>query len=150
MRQHSAASGSDRRFGGADGPPLTPAARVLLRRADALLEEAAGATDPAERFLAAYIAALRGAGALLAAVDPAPKRGRSRSAWVRIGSSAPDLAEWSAYFAGWSSVRASVEAGSVDRMTEEDADSFFVQVGRFLHAVDDRVHRSEMPVSIPA
>ncbi|MGU3434097.1 SAV_6107 family HEPN domain-containing protein [Actinomycetes bacterium M1A6_2h] len=150
MRQHSAALDGDRRFGSIDGPPVSPQARMLLRRADSLLEEAAGATDPAERFLAAYIAALRGAGALLAAVDPAPKRGRSRSAWVRIGSSAPDLAEWSAYFAGWSSVRASVEAGSVDRMTEKDADAFFVQVGRFLHAVDDRIHQSEMPVSMSA
>ena len=128
----------------------TDHARVLLRRADALLEDAAGADDDAERFLTAYLAALRGAGAALALVEPAPKRGRSRNAWVRLASASPDLADWSGYFSGYSPIRSAVEAGASARLSPSEVDEFFRQVGRFLHAVDDRSVTSRMSDSIPA
>ncbi|MGB3769658.1 MAG: SAV_6107 family HEPN domain-containing protein [Rhodococcus sp. (in: high G+C Gram-positive bacteria)] len=114
-------------------------ARMLLGRADAILGDAAGAPSAADLFLESYVAALRGAGALLDAVDPVPKRGASRSAWVRMRTAAPEFAEWSAYFSAYSAVRASIEAGSADRLDAAEADEFFSQVGRFLHSVEDRL-----------
>ena len=126
------------------GPP--PRSAALLRRADALLATAAGAPTAADRFLEAYVAALRGAGALLDAVDPTPKRGTPRSAWVRMQSAAPEFSDWAAYFSAHSSVRAAIEAGSGDRMGSAEADEFFTQVGRFLHRVEDRLTASSEAV----
>jgi hypothetical protein len=125
-------------------------ARMLLRRADAILGDAAGAPSAADRFLESYVAALRGAGALLDAVDPVPKRGASRSAWVRMQVAAPDFTEWAAYFSAYSALRASIEAGSADRLDEAEADEFFLQVGRFLHRVEDRVNVRSDDVAVPA
>jgi hypothetical protein len=88
----------------------------LLRKADALLEEAIGAGDPADRFRCAYLAALRGAGAVLAAAPAGAgsKRKRSGNAWVLMDAAAPAFGAWSKFFAGWSAARAAVETG-VDR-----------------------------------
>lgn len=125
-------------------------ARSLLRRADAILGDAAGAPSAADRFLESYVAALRGAGALLDALDPVPKRGASRSAWVRMRAAAPEFSEWASYFSAYSALRASVEAGSADRMSDDEADEFFAQVGRFLHRVEDRVMPRPGAVAVSA
>jgi hypothetical protein len=84
----------------------------LLRKADALLEEAIGAGDPADRFRCAYLAALRGAGAVLAAAPAGAgsKRKRSGNAWVLMDAAAPAFGAWSKFFAGWSAARAAVLA----------------------------------------
>lgn len=75
----------------------------LLRKADGLLLEAQGERDPAERFRIAYLAALRGAGAVLAltGADRAP-RARSRNAWVLMQRAAPEFVMWADYFTGQS------------------------------------------------
>lgn len=126
---------------GAPAAPAGPPSRAtgLLRRADALLANAASAPTAADRFLEAYVAALRGAGALLDSVDPTPKRGTPRSAWVRMQTAAPDFADWAAYFSGYSAVRAAIEAGSADRLDAAESDEFYTQVGRFLNRVEDRL-----------
>ncbi|XGU20514.1 SAV_6107 family HEPN domain-containing protein [Rhodococcus sp. 3Y1] len=108
-----------RSFGASDASDRT--ARVgksgvawgLLRKADALLEEAIGAGDPADRFRCAYLAALRGAGAVLAAAPAGAgsKRKRSGNAWVLMDAAAPAFGAWSKFFAGWSATRAAVETG---------------------------------------
>ncbi|WP_280377406.1 SAV_6107 family HEPN domain-containing protein, partial [Nocardia wallacei] len=84
----------------------------LLDRADGLLLQSAAEGDPRERFRTAYLAALRGAGAVLAitGADRAP-RARSRNAWVLMQQAAPEFVMWADYFSSFSETRAGIEAG---------------------------------------
>ena len=99
----------------------------------------APAGDPADRFRCAYLAALRGAGAVLAAAPAGAgsKRKRSGNAWVLMDAAAPAFGAWSKFFAGWSATRAAVETGVSIVITDSDSDAFFAEVGRFLTAVED-------------
>ena len=110
----------------------------LLKRADGLLMEAAGEHDPRERFRTAYLAALRGAGAVLAftGADAAP-RARSRNAWVLLQRAAPEFVMWADYFSAHSEVRAALEAGLDRDVDDHQADEFYSRVGAFLHDVED-------------
>ncbi|WFR70847.1 SAV_6107 family HEPN domain-containing protein [Prescottella defluvii] len=110
------------------------------------MSEAAGAGESAERFRYAYLAALRGAAAVLAATEgkaraAASRRPRSRSAWVLMARAAPEFAAWADYFAEHSALRASVEAGVTRAIADVDADRFYGEVGRFLTAVEDSCPR---------
>ncbi|GGL04490.1 hypothetical protein GCM10011588_18820 [Nocardia jinanensis] len=121
--------------------PVQPGrAGMLLRRADGLLMEAAGERDPRERFRVAYLAALRGAGAVLAltGADTAP-RARSRNAWVMLQRAAPEFVMWADYFSGHSATRAALEAGLPRDIDAEWADEFSSRVGAFLHDVEDLI-----------
>ena len=100
--------------------------------------EAAGESDPRERFLAAYLAALRGAGAVIAALDPGEPRRGSRSAWVLLTKAAPEFVMWADYFADHSSTRAALEAESAGWWAPT-AVRFFTRVGAFLHDVEDLI-----------
>ncbi|MFI2234275.1 SAV_6107 family HEPN domain-containing protein [Nocardia testacea] len=113
---------------------------MLLRRADGLLMEAAGERDPRERFRVAYLAALRGAGAVLAltGADTAP-RARSRNAWVMLQRAAPEFVMWADYFSGHSATRAALEAGLPRDIDEVAADEFSSRVAAFLHDVEDLI-----------
>ncbi|MEU8894297.1 SAV_6107 family HEPN domain-containing protein [Nocardia sp. NPDC048505] len=113
-------------------------AGTLLKRADGLLMEAAGEHDPRERFRTAYLAALRGAGAVLAftGADAAP-RARSRNAWVLLQRAAPEFVMWADYFSAHSEVRAALEAGLDREVDDHQADEFYSRVGAFLHDVED-------------
>nr|WP_280414015.1 SAV_6107 family HEPN domain-containing protein [Nocardia carnea] len=113
---------------------------MLLQRADGLLMEAAGENDPSERFRVAYLAALRGAGAVLAltGADTAP-RARSRNAWVMLQRAAPEFVMWADYFSGHSATRAALEAGLPREIDEARADEFYARVGAFLHDVEDLI-----------
>ncbi|MET8779988.1 SAV_6107 family HEPN domain-containing protein [Nocardia sp. NPDC050713] len=110
----------------------------LLKKADGLLLQAAGETDPRERFRTAYLAALRGAGAVLAftGADAAP-RARSRNAWVLLQRAAPEFVMWADYFSARSELRAALEAGLDREVDERQADEFSSRVGAFLHDVED-------------
>jgi hypothetical protein len=108
----------------------------LLDRADALLAEAAGARDPADRFRAAYLAALRGAGAALAGRTA---RTGSRSAWTLLARVEPELAGWAEFFASHSETRAAIEAGISRTITLGEANRFHSEVSRFLTVVEDRL-----------
>lgn len=122
------------------GQRLTAVTRpgALLARADQLLMAAAGETDAAARFVAAYIAALRGAAAVLAATEHTVEvRQRSRNAWVLLARAAPEFVMWSGYFAGYSGTRAAIEAGISHQVSEQEADDFYARVGAFLHDVED-------------
>ncbi|WP_064057665.1 SAV_6107 family HEPN domain-containing protein [Prescottella equi] len=128
------------------GPLSAPAKAVnLLRRADGLLSEAAGAPDPAERFCTAYVGALRGAAAVLAASEGTSaggaRRPRSRSAWVLMARAEPGFGAWADYFAGYSGLRADLEAGITRAVDAEEVDSFYAEVGRFLFDVEDLLGR---------
>src|SRR5207249_3632443 len=95
---------------------------------------------PRERFLAAYLAALRGAGAVLASTAAQRSgRERSRNAWVLMARAAPEFVMWADYFAEHSDTRAALEAGIARPVTDRQADDFYSRVGAFLHDVEDLV-----------
>jgi hypothetical protein len=99
---------------------------------------AAGAADePERRYAHAHLAALRAAAAVLAArAQPRPRRsGRVRSAWVLLAEVAPELAEWSAFFAAGAGKRAAAEAGLRGVVTEREADDLVREVEAFLALV---------------
>ncbi|MFC4123538.1 SAV_6107 family HEPN domain-containing protein [Nocardia rhizosphaerae] len=110
----------------------------LLRQADALLTDSAWEHEPGERFRTAYLAALRGAGAMIAlsGADRAP-RARSRSAWVLLRRATPEFAMWADYFEAHSQLRADLEAGLDRKITASRADEFCSRVGAFLYDIDD-------------
>lgn len=121
---------------------VSPRAFDLLGRADSLLSEAACLSDarPAERFRLAYVAALRGAAAVLAARPYKQTRRRgSRSAWVLLGDVAPELAAWAAYFSGYSALRGAIDAGVTTRVSAEEAERLLLEAERFLDVVEDAI-----------
>lgn len=117
--------------------------REMLRRAEALLMEAAVTSSPPERFCISYLAALRGAGALTAAVVGGT--GRSRNAWQQLRRVGPVFAERADYFAGRSDLRAALEAGMTREVTDEAADEFFGKVGEFLDEVERAISGTIQP-----
>lgn len=112
----------------------TARSRELLRRADALLMEAAVTSAPDERFRIAYLAALRGAGAITAALVGGA--GRSRNAWQQLRRVGPEFAARADYFAQRSDLRAALEAGIRREVSEAVADDFLGQVGEFLDQIE--------------
>ncbi|WP_237439536.1 SAV_6107 family HEPN domain-containing protein, partial [Amycolatopsis rubida] len=122
-------------------PPAPPEAVTLLAQANRGLDHAENERDPAERFIGAYLAALRGAGAVLA-VRGRPRRGRGRpaSGWVLLDAVAPELREWSAFFADHSETRAAAEAGISGRVTAELAAGLLQATAQFLELVRRVVH----------
>lgn len=142
-----AASSLSKIGGGCPAPVRSPGsaplrAVSLLCRADGLLSEAVSAGAPDERFRCAYVGALKGAAAVLAATEgrarsAGVRRPRSRSAWALMARAAPEFAEWADYFAEHSALRASIEAGVTRAVTDADADRFYSEVGTFLTAVED-------------
>jgi SAV_6107-like HEPN len=118
-------------------PPLPAAAAQLLGQAHRALAEAAGHTDPRQRYATAHLGALRGAAAVLAArTRPEPGRRRPRSAWVLLGQVAPELGEWATFFAAGAAKRAAAEAGLSRAVTEREADDLVRDVGAFLTVVE--------------
>jgi len=122
-------------------PPASPAAAGLLAQARRELAEAVQESRPAERFIGAYLAALRGAAAVLAARGR-PHRGRARpaSTWVLLDSVAPELREWSAFFASNSATRAAAQAGITGKVTAESAAGLVGAATPFLELVRRLVH----------
>lgn len=117
----------------ATGPPAPPAALALFAQARRGLTDAEREHDPAERFIASYLAALRAAAAVLAARGR-PHRGRAKpaSTWALLETAAPELKEWAVYFASNSAARASAQAGITRGMTIEVADDLLRQSRRFV------------------
>lgn len=118
-------------------PPVSPRARVLLGRADVLLSGSVGADSVADQFLDCYMAALRGAAAILEVAPVSASRARSRSAWVLLAKAVPELESWAEYFSGHSGTRAALQAGVSRSIDPSEADEFYREVGRFLHVVED-------------
>jgi uncharacterized protein (UPF0332 family) len=126
-----------------DNEPLSvpEPALHLLSQAERGLAHASLDPEPAQRFAQAYLAALRAAAALLA-VRGRPHRAHSRpmSVWTLLASVAPELREWAAFFASWSSTRASVQAGITRAVTPRSADDLVRQSGQFLDLVTRAIH----------
>ncbi len=118
-------------------PPLRSAA-TMLDLARTCLADAAAADQPAERYVAAHLAALRGAAAVLASRAHAAGAGRPRrpvSAWALLGTLAPELGEWAAFFAAGAATRQAAEAGATGVVTQRDADDLLRDTATFLEVV---------------
>ena len=116
-------------------------ALTLLSQAERGLADAELDPEPAQRFAKAYLAALRGAAALLA-MRGRPHRAGSRpmSVWTLLASMAPELHEWATFFASWSATRASVQAGITREVTTRSADDLVRQAGQFVDLVTRAIH----------
>jgi hypothetical protein len=91
--------------------PLPDTALELLARSDAELVAAASAATPEEAFRHAHLAAMRAGAAVLAVRGRPGPRTRARTVWDMVARVAPELAPFTAYFAGNAAARAAVEAG---------------------------------------
>jgi len=132
-------------------PPALPAAAgQLLDQARRGLAEAAGCTDPRQRYATAHLAALRTAAAVLAARTrpEATGRRRPRSAWVLLAQVAPELGEWATFFAAGAAKRAAAEAGLSHAVTEREADDLVRDAGSFVAVVEQSL--GSMPAPEPA
>jgi hypothetical protein len=115
-------------------PPIPNQARELLGAATRGLLEAYATPEPARRYAAAHLAALRAAAAVLAARAHPVRRGRIRSVWALLPAVAPQLQEWAAFFAAGAAKRAAADAGLPVVSAREaddlvrDAETFLAQV----------------------
>ena len=116
--------------------PVPQAARDLLADAGRGLGRAIRATDAADRYAAAHLAALRAAAAVLAA-RARPVRGRRGSAWELMSKVAPEFSEWAAFFAAGSAKRHAAEAGIQRLVSARDADDMVRQASTFLDLVEE-------------
>ncbi|MGH3906686.1 MAG: SAV_6107 family HEPN domain-containing protein [Pseudonocardiaceae bacterium] len=117
----------------------SPAARTLLEQARQGLVDAEGSSRPVDRYAQAHLAALRAAAAVLATRARPRRRSRPTSAWVLLPRVAPELAEWSAFFAATSATRAAAEAGVSRLVTSRAADDLVRQAGQFITLVERAV-----------
>ncbi|GGC71031.1 hypothetical protein IEU95_13850 [Hoyosella rhizosphaerae] len=118
-------------------------AERLLRRADSLFAEASNAECVEDRFRAAYMSALRGAGALEELYGAKPTRGRrSRNAWQLLAGIGAEWAEWATVLSQYSLRRAVLDVGGGVPLSSGEADDLLTKVGNFL----DDTHRAVMRV----
>ena len=110
------------RPGRAHGAPVPLAALDLLALSRRGVIEAELAPNGAERYAAAHLAALRAAAALLAVRTRPVRRSSQRNVWVLLAQSAPELAEWAAFFAAGAGKRAAAEAGLTRVVSDREAD----------------------------
>jgi len=86
------------------------AARALLATCDGELALAAVALDPADRYIAAHLAAVRAASAFIDLLAPAGRRGK-RSVWEQLVAIDSCWVPWAAFFSAGSKLRRAVEMG---------------------------------------
>jgi hypothetical protein len=120
-------------------------ALTLLDRSAAGLLQACAARTAAERYVAAHLAALRSAAAVLA-VRGRRSRGGPRSVWELVPAVAPELTEWSAFFAATAARRAAVEAGRTEAVSAREADDLLRDAEAFQHAVEGALGLPQHPV----
>lgn len=119
-------------------PRMSATVRAHLADARTYLASAGTARTPAERYVAAHLAALRAAAAVLAA-RPRPmdgRRRRLRSAWELLPEAEPRLAEWAVYFAESATKRAAAEAGMVRVVSAADAEELTADAETFVGLVE--------------
>ena len=115
-------------------PPVPAAAYELLERSRRGLVEAETARTPAERYVAAHLAALRSAAAVLAARARPAKRGPT-NVWDVLPRVAPEMTEWAAFFAAGAPRRAAVDAGRAEAVTAREADDLLRDAATFRNLV---------------
>ena len=125
--------------------PLPASVESLLSQAKTTWAEAVLETRVAEKYRSAHLAALRAAAAVLAmrARPVATSRRRPTSAWVLLQAVAPELSEWTVYFADSARRRAAIEAGALSVVSERDADDLLRAAGEFI-AIAERLTGVQM------
>lgn len=131
-------------------PPLTSSSVELVDRAHDSLLGALTASSAGERYVAAHLAALRGAAAVLAVRGRPSRKGRPRSVWEVLPSVAPELGEWAAFFDAGAGRRAAVEAGRDEVVSTREADDLLRDAETFLHIVETvmGLPHSSLPVGV--
>jgi hypothetical protein len=126
-------------------PHRTPAQLLAVARIG--LSEAAQTRPDGRRYAAAHLAALRAAAALLAArARPAPaRRHRITSVWVLLSTVAPELDEWSVYFAAGAGKRAAAEAGIPRVVSAREADDLLRAAEQFVSVVETALGLAHQP-----
>lgn len=133
---------------------IAPSALALLAAARHELAVAANESSPANRYVAAHLAALRAAAAVVAARGEAvrgPRRGRPRSVWQLLPQAEPPLAEWAAFFAAGAHKRAAAEAGLSQAATAREAEDLLRDAEIFVSVVADALggdHQAPLPFSM--
>lgn len=115
--------------------PVPRSSRELVADASRVLGRAIGEADPREKFALAHLAALRGAAAVLAA-RARPRRLAHGSAWELLAKMAPELTEWSAFFAAGARRRQAIVAGVHVDVSRREADDLVRAASEFLDLVD--------------
>ncbi len=110
----------------------------VLAAARSALIEAELAERPADRFLAAHLAALRVAAVILAARGRPASGGTLRDVWQLLAERAPEYAEWAGLFAATALKRRAVAAGAVALVSAREADDLVRDAGIFYAAVAGR------------
>ena len=134
-RDRGARTGQGRLPLAAPRRPVPQAARDLLSDAGRGLGRAIRADQPADRYAAAHLAALRGAAAVLA-TKARPGRSRQASAWELLAKLAPEFSEWAAFFAAGAGKRQAAEAGIARFVNPREADDMVRQCAAFLDLVE--------------
>jgi SAV_6107-like HEPN len=121
--------------------PLPASVGSLLSQAKTTWAEAVLEPRATEKYRSAHLAALRAAAAVLAlrARPVAASRRRPTSAWVLLEAVAPELSEWTVYFADSAHRRAAIEAGAFTVVSERDADDLLRAAGEFIAIVERMV-----------
>jgi SAV_6107-like HEPN len=135
------------------GAPVPETTLTALSRAREALDEAVLTADPARRYAAAHVAALRATAALLATrARPSRRRGQ-RNAWSLLAHVAPEMGEWAAFFAAGAGKRAAAEAGLDRAVSARDADDLVRDVERYLFLVQRALgvpYQHRLPAAGPA
>lgn len=113
---------------------LSPQAVTFLGRASSLLSQARVAA-PADRLDLSYQAALRVAGAVLAA-NPGRRRKEDHSAWARVRRHAPEYSGWAARFEAFSRQWEDVRLGLARGVDELEARRVQSMAADFLAEVE--------------
>jgi hypothetical protein len=117
-------------------PHRTPSQLLVLARRG--LDEAAENRVDGLRYATAHIAALRAAAAVVAArAKPAPaRRSKLTSVWDLLSFVAPELGEWSVFFAASAGKRVAAEAGIPRVVTRREADDLLRAATSFVSVVE--------------
>jgi hypothetical protein len=129
-------------------PRVSPSSVDLVGRAHDSLVAAVRAATPGERYVAAHLAALRGAAAVLAVRGRPSQRGGPRSVWEVLPRVAPELTEWAAFFDAGAARRAAVEAGRDEVVTCRVADDLVRDAETFLVLVESALGLPRRQVSL--
>ncbi|HYN66790.1 MAG TPA: SAV_6107 family HEPN domain-containing protein [Ornithinibacter sp.] len=130
--------------------PVPQASFDLLHLAARGLAVAATASTAGERYAEAHLASLRAASAVLAArAQPARVRRGPSSVWSLLPEVAPELGEWSAFFAAGAGKRAAAEAG-LPVVSTREADDLLRDSATFLALVETTLgldHQVALPLT---
>ena len=121
---------------------------LLVAQARAGLRDASSCTDAGERFTLSHLAGLRAAAAVLADRGrPASARRRLVSVWVLIEAVAPEFSEWAEFFAAGAPLRAAVECGAFNAVTQRQADDQMRAAEEFLALVEASLGMLATPIA---